>query len=132
MHIIISSDLDNPLAWVLPLKPQHPFTQLSKLLLFAAVFSQKLAMFLSYQVLGPSGSCKPLSKFIDLTQFSLAAVLSSHLVFPPFPDVAAHIKLLLRIALLPYQVVELIHRQSYDVLDIKHDPPLPSPLLVLP
>merc|ERR1719234_1570274 len=110
MHIIISSDLDNPLAWVLPLKPQHPFTQLSKLLLFAAVFIQKLAMFLSYQVLGSSGSCEPFSKFIDLTQFSLPAVLSSHLVLPPLSDIAAHVQLLLRIALLPYQVVELVHR----------------------
>merc|ERR1719234_1576859 len=106
MHIIISSDLDNPLAWVFPLEPQHPFTQLSKLLLFAAVFSQKLAVFLSYQVLGSPGSLKPFSKFVDLTQFSLAAVLSSHLVLPSFPDVTAHVKLLLRVALLSYQVVE--------------------------
>ena len=43
------------------------------------IFFNLLAMFLSYQVLGPPGSCEPFRKFVNLTQFSLPAVLSSHL-----------------------------------------------------
>ena len=39
-----------------------------------------------------------------------------HLVLPPFPYVPAHVELLLRVALLSDQVVELVHRKSDDVL----------------
>merc|ERR550534_2230111 len=123
--------LHDPLAWTLATIPQHLLAQLSQLLLFSAVLCKQLAVFLPYQLLGFPCRLESLGKLVNLTKLPLSAVLSSHLVLPPFPNIPAHVELLLRVALLSNQVVELVHRKSDDVLDGKHDATLPRPLLVL-
>ena len=60
-------------------------------------------------------------QLINLLQFSLPTVLSRHLIFPPSPDVAADVELLLCHIFFAQHIVELVHGRVHDIFLLQED-----------
>ena len=123
-------NLNNPLAWILPHVPQHPLVQFSKHLLPLSVFSGQFLGLPCIQVSALPGGLNALSMFVDLILFFLSGFLRSQLVLFLFPDLSTHFEFLFAVPLPPDQVVELVHGQTGQLIDIQHDVIFPGPPLV--
>ena len=58
-------------------------------------------------------------ELLDLLQFPLTTVLSGHFVLPPPPDISAGVELLLGQVALAQQIIELVHGETDQGLEVR-------------